>query len=101
MDSKIILGRILQKFIDKGYSKYQDYNKFGYISHTDNAVKVAREDGKDTPIPFSKLLISIDAYKENSELYNEGTTALRAVGIIHITSPVHSLLHLLQKDDYK
>ncbi len=32
-DSKILLGRLLQKMIDKGYSQVEGYNKFTYLDH--------------------------------------------------------------------
>lgn len=100
MDSKIILGRILQKFIDQGYSQYLTYNQFGFVKHSDSSVVVTREKGSNTPLPFSIILIAIKAYQENTNLYDEGPTALRDFKITHITSPVHSLLHLLPKEAY-
>ena len=100
MDSKIILGRILEKFIENKISKYAGYASFGYVSHSDNIIIVTREKGNDTKVPFKKILAGIEAYKLNYKLYEEGPTALREFGISHITSPVYSLLHLLEQKDY-
>ncbi|NRT13622.1 hypothetical protein [Flavobacterium sp. 14A] len=101
MDSKILLGKILQRFSDMKSSQIEDYNSFGYIRETNNAVYVSRENGKDTRIPFDKLIIGIDAYKEYPNLYLEGPNALRQFEIKYITSPVWSLLHLLTQENYK
>ena len=100
MESKIILGRILQKLIDQGYTKYQDYYSFGFVKLNDTSIIVSRETGEDTRIPFDELMIGINGYKENNELYDEGPGAIRTLGISHISSPIHSLLHLLPKDAY-
>ena len=40
MDSKILLGKIPQRFKDKTVAKVEGYNSFGYIRETDNAVVV-------------------------------------------------------------
>ena len=101
MDSKILLGKILQRFFDKKVSKVENYNSFGYIRETNSAVYVTREKGEDTRIPFDKILIGIEAYKENPELYDTNSNALRNFGITHINSPIWSLLHLLSRKDYE
>lgn len=101
MDSKILLGKILQKFSDQKVSKVEGYNSFRYIRETNKAVHVTREDGKNTTVPFSKIIIAIDAFKENPELYLEGPGKLRDFGITHVNSPVWSLLHLLSIEEYK
>jgi len=101
MDSKIVLGKILQRFSDQGLSKMDGYNGFEYLRETNNSVYVSRENGKDTRVSFKEILIGIDAYKSIPSLYNEGPLALREYGITHITSPVWSILHLLQPSDYK
>ena len=100
MENKIILGRILQRFIDRQVAQVGSYNAFGFVKIKNSSILVSREAGEDTPIPFSKLIIGIEAYKEHLELYDKGPTALRAFGITHVTSPVYSLLHLLEKDAY-
>ncbi len=100
MDSKIILGRILQKFIDVKVSKYHQYNEFGFVQLSQSSVTVSRETGADTPIQFNKLLIAIEGYQKNPGMYNEGPVALRSLGLTHITSPIYSLLHLLPEDVY-
>lgn len=100
MDSKILLGKILQRFKDKGTSNVKGYNHFGYIRETENAIVVTREKGKDTSIPFAKLLLGIEAYKENPSLYKSTPTDLRKFGLTHITSPIFALLHLLDEEDF-
>jgi len=101
MDSKILLGKILQKFKDQGFSKYADYNSFGYLAEDNNSITVSRENGDDTKIPFAKILIAIEAYKHDSNLYGEGPSVLREFGITHITSPIFSMTHLLSKNEYE
>ncbi len=101
MDSKILLGKIIQRFKDQKESQVIGYNSFGFIRETNDAVYVTRQAGKDTKIPFSKILVAIDAFKESPELYNEGPGSLRKFGITHINSPIWSILHLLSQNDYK
>ncbi len=101
MDSKIILGRILQKFIDAKYAHVDGYNRFGFIELKRSSVIVSRENGADTIIPFTKIIIGIEAYQKESELYEQGPTCLRSVGISHVTSPVFALLHLLSNKDFQ
>ena len=98
MDSKIILGRLLQRFIDEKSSQYMDYNKFGLIEVKANSIIVSRENGSDTPIPFKKLVSAIEAYQNSPDLYDTGPSSLRNIGLTHITSPIHSILHLLPKE---
>jgi len=100
MDSKIILGRLLQRFIDEKYAEQEGYNRFGFVQLKNSSVVVSRENGADTPVQFAKIIKGIEAYQQRPELYELGPTALRAVGITHVTSPVFALLHLLQKSDY-
>ncbi|MBP6304270.1 MAG: hypothetical protein KBB37_03160 [Bacteroidia bacterium] len=100
MDSRILLGKILQRLKDNGKAQVEGYNSFGYIRETENAVWVTRETGDNTPVPFDKILKGISAYQSNSILYNQGPTALREFGITHVTSPIFALLHLLEKEDY-
>lgn len=101
MDSKILLGKILQKFKAQKVAQVQGYKSFGYIRETENMVYVTREAGKDTAIPFEKIEVGIRAYKSNPKLYNEGPNKLRDYGITHVTSPIWSLLHLLDISEYK
>ncbi len=100
MDSKILLGKILQRFFDRKVAKVEGYNKFEYLKETSSSVYVSRETGDDTPVPFKKIIVGIEIYQQNPELYDEGPTALRDFGITHVTSPVWSLLHMLAKHDY-
>ena len=98
--AEILLGRILQIMITKGYSQMNGYNRFTYISHTNDSLKIGREKGLDTDIPFSKLLVAIRNYQLNPEDYRGNTTTIRDYGISHIYSPIFSMLHLLDKKDY-
>jgi hypothetical protein len=100
MDSRILLGKILQRFKDQGFAQVEGYNKFGYIRETHNSVIVSRENGKDTPVPFQKILIGIEAYQSNPDLYNGTPNYLHKLGITHVTSPVWAMLHLLRQHDY-
>lgn len=101
MDSKILLGKILQRFEDQKKSQVKGYKSFGYIRETANQVRVSREGGQDTWLPFKKILIAIKGYQENPDLYNEGPGTLRKFSITHVNSPIWSILHLLSKDEYK
>jgi len=100
MDSKILLGKILQRFKDLGKVQVEGYNSFCYIRETENAVIVTRESGEDTRIPFLKILLGIEAYKKDPMLYSRGPSALRDIGVTHVNSPVWSLLHLLNGNEY-
>jgi hypothetical protein len=99
-DSCILCGRILQIFIDKGFVQVDGYNKFTYISHKDTFVLVGREKGKDTRIPFGKIIETIVNYQINPDDYDRGPGKTRDYGLTHINSPVWALLHLLEKGDY-
>jgi len=101
MHSKILLGKILQRFADCKVAQVKGYKSFGYIKETNNAVILSRENGVDTPVPFGKIELGIEAYKSNTTLYNEGPTVLREFNIKYITSPVFALLHLLSIEDYE
>ena len=101
MDSKILLGKILQRFADNGISKVEGFKGFEYLRETNNSVYIRREKGTESRIPFEKILQGIEAFKANPELYNDGPSALRQYDIKFTTSPVWSLLHLLQVSDYE
>ncbi len=101
MDTKILIGKILQKFKAQKIAQVQGYKSFGYIRETENMVYVTRETGMDTAIPFEKIKIGIEAYKSNPNLYTDGPSKLRDYGVTHVTSPIWSLLHLLDISDYK
>ena len=100
MDSKILLGKILQRFYDRKAAQVEGYNSFGYLKETNQSVLVTRQAGADTVIPFEKIIKGIEAYKANPQLYDEGPTALRQFGITHMTSPIWAMLHLLEKNNY-
>lgn len=100
MDARILLGRILQRFIDLGYSQYAAYHRFGLLRYTTKSVWLSREDGEDTPVYFDKILVAIEGYQQTPALYDEGPGKLRDLGLTHVTSSIHSLLHLLSKEDY-
>jgi len=99
MHSKILLGKILQRFADQKTAKGHSRSSFDYIRETQNAVFVTRLNGLDTEIPFDKIGMGIDLYKSDPSLYHESPTALR-VAFTHINSPVWALLHLLEEDHY-
>ena len=101
MDSKILLGKILQRFSDLRLCKVEGYVSFKYLRETKNAVYVGREQGQDTRISFKKLITGIEAFKSKPGLYDEGPPSLREFGITHVNSPIWSLLHLLSPEDYK
>lgn len=86
-NSKILPGKILQRFSDKGISKVEGYNSFKYLREANDSVYVSRENAMDTRIPFKKIFEGIEAFKTKSELYDEGPSALRDYNITHITSP--------------
>lgn len=100
MQSEILLGRILQILIERGKSKYQTYNDFVYDSYDGKAIYVIRENGERAKLYFRKILVAIEAYQQDATAYDEGPSRLRDFGLTHITSPIHSLLHLLKKEDY-
>jgi hypothetical protein len=101
MDSKNLLDKILQRFKKQGKAQASGYNAFLYQSETSDGVNVLREKGTVAKVTFVKILVGIEAYKENPQLYNQGPTALREFGITHITSPVYAMLHLLGMDEYQ
>jgi hypothetical protein len=100
MESQIILGRIIQRLLDQGHAQADGLNYFGFVKLTDSSIIVSREAGKDSVVPFIKILIAIDAYKTNNTLYSSGPAALRKFDIKFITSPIYALLHLLEEKDY-
>jgi hypothetical protein len=91
----------LQKFKTQKKAQVQGYKSFGYIRETENMVYVTRETGMDTAIPFEKIIIGIEAFKTDPNLYHQGPVKLREYGITHVTSPIWSLLHLLDVSDYQ
>ena len=101
MNSYILIGKILQRFKDRGFTKVEGYNSFGYIRETKNSVIVTREAGDDTSVPFEKIKIGVEAYLSDPNLYFEGPAKLRDFGITHVTSPVWSMLHLLEHENYR
>lgn len=100
MDSNILLKKILLRFSERKIAQVQGYNKFEYISENGGSVFIGREKGKDTPVPYSKILIAIEAYQKNYDLHDLGPSALRFFGITHVTSPIYAMLHLLEKEEY-
>lgn len=100
IDSKILLGKILQRLEDKGYARVKGYNTFKFINHSITNVTLLRENGKEVRIPFNKMVTCIDYYKKNIHDYDSGPAQLRKVPITHITSPIFALLHLLPKSSY-
>ena len=98
-----VVAEIVRRFKSRGYSQVENckrhYNKFGYLRETAGSVYVSREKGQDTPIPFSKISIAIEAVRKDREVYSAGPTSLRKHGITHITSPIWSLLHMLTLEE--
>ena len=101
MEAKIILGRILQRLIDQGYAQVAGYNRFGFVALEKNSITVSRENGEDTPLPFSRILKCIVLYQEHPELYDQGPNALRPFGVTHLDSPLFALLHLMEPKAYE
>lgn len=101
MESSIIIGRILQKIIDKGICQVEGYNRFVLKSYDAKSITLIRENGKDVRISFSTLKDVIEKYKQNPDDYDLGPSKTRDYGISHINSPVWSMAHLLEKAAYK
>lgn len=100
MEALKILETIQREFKANGYAQVSGYNPFGYIGETPKAFVISRESGKDTRIPFSKLLQGIEAVQDDINVYDGGPGKLRDYGITHINSPIWALLHLAPKSDY-
>lgn len=101
MDSKILLGKILQRFEDQGYAQVEGYYRFERVRETASAVTVLRQKGTRAVIPFSKIVRGVEFYQENPSWYDSGPSRLREAHILHVTSPVFALLHLLPKNAFK
>ena len=56
-DNYKILQKMLEAFRNNGYAQVKGYNRFGYLRETDTAVFVSRETGKNTRVPFDKVLL--------------------------------------------
>jgi hypothetical protein len=91
---------MLQKVMEQGFAQVVGYNCFDFISLQRTSITLRRENGNDAEVPFKKLLIAIDGYKNQQNDYNAGPVKLRSYGLTHITSPIFSLLHLLPKEIY-
>ena len=100
MDSKILLGKILQRLQDQGYCKVKELNRFGFVEEKETLVIVSRQRGKNTKLYFKKILVGIEGYQTDTAAYDKGPSELRAFGLTHVTSPIFALLHLLPKDAY-
>ena len=100
MSTQILLGKILKRFKDLRIAQVRGYTTFEYLKETPAAVYVLRQKGTKARVPFKKMTLGIDAFKAEPSLYDEGPTALRKYGITHVTSPVWTLLHLLEKGEY-
>jgi hypothetical protein len=92
-----IVKLILKRLKNNGFSQVDGYNRFQFISELDKAVILLREKGTKARVPFSKIIVAIEAVKRDPSVYDAGPSALRAYGITHINSPIWSLLHLLTK----
>lgn len=90
-----LVKEIILRLEHRTYAQVPGYNRFGYIRKTEKAVLVSRETGKDTPVPFEKIAVAIQAVRDDREVYARGPSALRPYGITHINSPIWAMLHLL------
>ena len=95
-DPKELVQEIIEKFREKKIARGQRAS-FGYIRETSNAVIVSRENGDDTRVPFKKIELAIEFYRDHLEDYDEGPVKLRKCGLTHITSPIWALIHLISK----
>jgi len=94
-----LITEILVRFKKQGYAQVAEYNRFGFISETDNYVLVSREKGKDTKIYFNKISKAIDAVRKDHKVFTEGPSRLRKYGLTHIMSPLWALIHLLTLEE--
>jgi len=101
MDAKILLGKILQRFKDQKVAQVEGYSRFTYLKESNKSVWLIRSNGSSAEIPFNKVLVGIEAYQSKPELYKLGPMSLRNYGITHITSPVWTMLHVLDERDYQ
>ncbi|RZK20060.1 MAG: hypothetical protein EOO43_11365 [Flavobacterium sp.] len=65
------------KYTDSGFAQIPTYNKFGFVELKNTFMVISQENGEDTPIPFQKIIKSIEAYQGDINLYNEGPSSLR------------------------
>ena len=100
-DNYKILQKMLEVFRSNGFAQVKGYNRFGYLRETDTAVFVSRETGKDTCVPFDKILLGIEALQDDSNVYSAGPSSLRKYEITRITSPIWAMLHLLPLSEYR
>lgn len=95
-----ILETIQQEFKANGYAQVIRYNPFEYIGETPKAFVISRGTGIDTRIPFSQVLIGIEAVQNDINVYDGGPGKLKDYGIAHNNLPIWTLLHLAPKSDY-
>jgi len=95
-----IFNEILLKLKKQGYTQYENYNKFEYEEETTVAIFLKREKGTEVRISKEDLKLVIKEFIKDPKLYFGGPSSLRDLGITHVNSPVHSLLHLLPKSSY-
>jgi hypothetical protein len=100
-DNNKILQKLLEAFRGNGFAQVKGYKRFGYLRETDTAVFVSRETGKDTGVPFDKILLGIEALQDDSNVYSAGPGSLRKYEITRITSPIWAMLHVLPLNDYR
>jgi hypothetical protein len=99
MENKI--NFIIERIQKRGFAQMPGYNRFGFVSRTENSLTVSREKGEQTKIPFTTIEKALKAIKTNYSVYNDGPNALRKYGITHINSPVWALIHLLTLEEIK
>lgn len=100
MNKEALLQQLLLKFEKAGFSKYKQYNRFEYVDRSASAVTIRRQKGTTAAVPYKKLLYAISLYHEDPALYDAGPGRLHKAGISHVSSPVHSILHLAEKMAY-
>ena len=100
-DNYKILQKMLEAFRSNGFAQVKGYNRFGYLKEADTAVFVSRETGKDTLVPFDKVLLGIEALQDDSNIYSAGPGSLRKYDITHQNSPIWAMLHLLPPSEYR
>src|SRR5258706_819124 len=101
MDSKIILGKLLQRLSDNSYAQVKGYNKFVFVRETDVYVEVLRQKGTKAKIYYTRLIDAINFYRTNPSAYDNGPNALRQIPMVRVNSPVFAILHLLPAESFK
>src|SRR5688572_22519476 len=86
---------LVHRFRKCGIAQVAGYHRFGFVGDHERGVFVSRERGKDTLIPFAKIVQAVEAVRSEPGVYDEGPTGLRRHGVAHINSPLWAILHLM------